>query len=281
MKKKRLSLILVMLFVLAGLSLLLYPTISNLMKTIAFNQAISNYQTSVEQIEPENYDDILAEAEAFNQKMLERVYILQPFTDAEQESYDRQLVVPGTDVMGYVSISKINISLPIYHGTSDAVLQSGAGHLEGSSLPIGGEGTHCVISAHRGLPSAKLFTDLDQMVIGDTFALRVLNEILTYEIDEIQEVAPDDSAILQVEPGQDLCTLLTCTPYGVNTERLLLRGHRIPTPENEPLIEKTNTGPDIMLLVFVIAGALLAGLAVVLILRRRKKRTYGGRHMRS
>lgn len=281
MKIKRRSLIIVMLFVLAGLSLLLYPTVSNLLKTIAYHQAISNYKSVVEQIDPETYDDLIADAKAFNEKMLKRKYVLKPFSDEEQAEYNRQMVLPGTDVMGYVTISKINVSLPIYHGTSDAVLQSGVGHLEGSSLPVGGEGTHIVLSAHRGLPSAKLFTDLDQLVVGDTFAVRALNEVLTYEVDDIQEVLPDDSAVLKIQPGKDLCTLLTCTPYGVNTERMLVRGHRIPTPIDILDEQDTDNSGAILLLSLIAGAALLAAVvAVVLIRRRREKPITGGRHMK-
>ena len=156
-----------------------------------------------------------------------------PFSDEDEQIYQSQLRLPDTDVMGYVVIPKIDVSLAIYHGTDDTVLHNGVGHIEGSSLPVGGIGTHSVLAGHRGLVSARLFTDLDRLVLGDTFQIRVLKEVLTYEVDEIKTVLPSDSSILHIDSKEDYCTLMTCTPYGVNSHRLLVRGHRIPTPETE------------------------------------------------
>lgn len=281
MKKKWRSTIIIILLILAGLSLLLYPTISNYLKTLAYNRAISDFQSSVEVCDSETYGDILAAAREYNENLAEREYIMLPLSDEEQAEYQRQLTISGSDVMGYVVIPKIGVYLPIYHGTSDAVLQNGVGHLEGSSLPVGGEGTHTVLSGHRGLPSAKLFTDMDQIVIGDTFTVRVLNEVLTYEVDDIQMVEPDDSAVLQIEPGHDYCTLLTCTPYSVNSHRLLVRGHRIPTPENAiidevPLEEGNIFGikAEMVLLIAAILAVVLIIVLVILIRRWIDRRIY-------
>ena len=276
MKKKR-STIIAVLAIIAGLSLILYPTVSNILKTIAYNRAIEGFQYSMETLDDALYDEIMAQARDYNARQADREYIMLPFDDVDEEDYYSQLVIPGTDVMGYVVIPKINVSLPIYHGTSDEVLEAGVGHLMGSSLPVGGDGTHSVLSGHSGLPSARLFTDLDQLVEGDTFTIRVLREVLTYEVDDIQIVLPNESAILQIEPDQDYCTLLTCTPYGVNTHRLLVRGHRIPTPEEElaqvaPPPEEQGFRWWIAALAGAIAVALAAVLAVVIRRRRRRRR---------
>ena len=230
--KRKLSTFIIILIFIAGLSLLLYPTVSNYLKSIRYGAAILDYQRIVQELEPEHYEEIMARAEEYNKALAKREAILS-LTEEEIEDYLTQIKLPGTDVMGYVVIPKINVSLPIYHGTSESVLQNGVGHLEGSSLPIGGTGTHAVLSGHRGLPSARLFTDIDRMKIGDTFQVRVRGEILLYEVDEIQVVLPHEVDFLQINPEEDYCTLLTCTPYGVNSHRLLIRGSRIPLPENE------------------------------------------------
>ena len=284
MKKKWFSTVIIILMILAGLSLLLYPTVSNYLKTIAYKNAIYGFQRSVEALDTKTYDDILAAAREYNANIASREYIMLPLSDEDQAEYFRQLNVPGTDVMGYVVIPKINAYLPIYHGTSDAVLQNGVGHLEGSSLPIGGEGAHTVLSGHRGLPSAMLFTKLDQLSEGDTFTVRVLREVLTYEVDQITTVRPDEAETLMFEPGEDYCTLVTCTPYSVNTHRLLVRGHRIPTPEEEhPSGPASDTLPmedqnifglfaELFLLTACAVAAFLAVIILVCVVRRRQNR---------
>lgn len=236
MKKERLSTILAGLMIFAGLSLLLYPTVSNILKTRAFNNAIATFRRSVEELPPQTHDDIRAAAHAYNEDLTEMALdglIFPLFGDVEAAEYYAQMNIPGTDVMGYVSVPKAGVTLPIYHGTSEDVLQNGVGHMEGSSLPVGGESTHTVLTGHRGLPSATLFTHIDRLAAGDTFSIYVFNEVLTYQVDQVLTVLPSELGELRIVKGQDLCTLVTCTPYGVNTHRLLVRGHRIPTPDGE------------------------------------------------
>lgn len=213
-----------------GLSLLLYPTVSNYWNSKHATKAINTFIDQMEDIDEERYKEIWAEAVQYNKDLLERenAYTL---TDELKERYLKNLDVMGTGVMGYVEIPKIDVSLPVYHGTSEGVLQHAVGHIEWSSLPVGGESSHCVLSGHRGLPSAKLFTELDKLREGDTFTLYILNEVLTYEVDQIRTVEPNDVETLLIEEGKDYCTLVTCTPYGINTHRMLVRGHRIETEQ--------------------------------------------------
>lgn len=244
MKKKAGNLVICIIF-LAGLSLLLYPFVANQWNNYRQKQLISNYEQVVsdkEAAEGIDYDAERKKAEEYNEALLPCV-LPDSFALAESSGVDpvymNTLNIAGDEMMGSVEIPKINIKIPIYHTTEEEVLNKGAGHLEGSSLPVGGANTHAVISAHRGLPSASLFTDLDQMKVGDHFLLHVLDETLCYEVDKISVVKPEDTTALAVEDGQDLVTLLTCTPYGVNTERLLVRGHRVPYVEEEVKEEKT------------------------------------------
>ncbi len=244
MKKKTYKILIVIIF-LAGLSLLLYPFVANQWNNYRQKQLISGYEQVVsdkEAAEGIDYDAERKKAEDYNEALLPCV-LPDSFALAESSGVDpvymNTLNIAGDEMMGSVEIPKINIKIPIYHTTEEDVLNKGAGHLEGSSLPVGGANTHAVISAHRGLPSASLFTDLDQMKVGDHFLLHVLDETLCYEVDKISVVKPEDTTALAVEDGQDLVTLLTCTPYGVNTERLLVRGHRVPYVEEEVKEEKT------------------------------------------
>ena len=244
MKKKAGNLVICIIF-LAGLSLLLYPFVANQWNNYRQKQLISGYEQVVsekEAVEGIDYDAERKKAEDYNEALLPCV-LPDSFALAESSGVDpvymNTLNIAGDEMMGSVEIPKINIKIPIYHTTEEDVLNKGAGHLEGSSLPVGGANTHAVISAHRGLPSASLFTDLDQMKVGDHFLLHVLDETLCYEVDKISVVKPEDTSALAVEDGQDLVTLLTCTPYGVNTERLLVRGHRVPYVEEEVKEEKT------------------------------------------
>ena len=270
--RRKISLIIIIITLVLGLALVLYPTLSNILKTVAYHRAIQDYQTVVAEIDEETYDDILAGAQAYNEKLSKAGSVRSTLPDEELAEYNKQLVIEGTDVMGYVTIPKINVSLPVYHGTSDAVLQSGIGHLEGSSLPVGGKGTHAVLSAHRGLPSARLFTDIDQLVEGDTFTVRVLREVLTYQVDSIQTVLPNEINVLKMDPDQDYCTLLTCTPYGVNSHRLLVRGHRIPTPQEELADELLPVLVQYYwVIIFAVLAAILVFAAFIIIMKRRKK----------
>lgn len=244
MKKKAGNLVIGIIF-LAGLSLLLYPFVANQWNNYRQKQLISGYEQVVsdkEAAEGIDYDAERKKAEDYNEALLPCV-LPDSFALAESSGVDpvymNTLNIAGDEMMGSVEIPKINIKIPIYHTTEEDVLNKGAGHLEGSSLPVGGANTHAVISAHRGLPSASLFTDLDQMKVGDHFLLHVLDETLCYEVDKISVVKPEDTSALAVEDGQDLVTLLTCTPYEVNTERLLVRGHRVPYVEEEVKEEKT------------------------------------------
>ena len=244
MKKKAGNLVICIIF-LAGLSLLLYPFVANQWNNYRQKQLISGYEQVVsekEAAEGIDYDAERKKAEDYNEALLPCV-LPDSFALAESSGVDpvymNTLNIAGDEMMGSVEIPKINIKIPIYHTTEEDVLNKGAGHLEGSSLPVGGANTHAVISAHRGLPSASLFTDLDQLKEGDHFLIHVLDETLCYEVDKISVVKPEDTSALAVEDGQDLVTLLTCTPYGVNTERLLVRGHRVPYVEEEVKEEKT------------------------------------------
>lgn len=227
--KKHLSTVLLVLVLAAGISLLLYPSISGWRNGKIQSRTIEEYRESVAGLSEEDDTELFQAAERYNRQLREKGE--SAFHNPELvPGYEDALDVSGTGVMGYVTIGKLEIELPIYHGTSPEVLQIAAGHLEGSSLPVGGAGTHSVISAHRGLPSSRLFTDLDQLKKGDTFTITVLNRQLTYQVDQILVVEPDETDALQIEPDRDYCTLMTCTPYGINSHRLLVRGVRVENP---------------------------------------------------
>lgn len=230
--KKHWSTLLLLLILLAGVGLLGYPTFADWWNSFHQSRAIAGYAEEVSQIDDADYEKMLEDARAYNKKLLERGDGRFNMTDEEREEYNTILDVTGTGIMGYVEIPKINVSLPIYHGTDETILQIAIGHIEGSSLPVGGEGTHCVISGHRGLPSAKLFTDLDKLQEGDIAQITVLDETLTYEIDQIRIVMPNELEDLAIDPKKDYLTLVTCTPYGINSHRMLVRGHRIENPES-------------------------------------------------
>lgn len=225
MKGKATTVILVIVFFI-GLSLLLYPGVSNWWNSFHQTRAVFSYADTVSKIDSGEYRHYIDEALAYNERLAERGIRWQ-MSDMERSEYEACLNVDGTGSMGYIDIPKIRVMLPLYHGTEEAVLQTSIGHIEFTSLPIGGESSHCVVSGHRGLPSAKLFSDLDKLTYGDRFTLNILNETLTYEVDQITVVEPADVDALQIEEGQDYCTLLTCTPYGINTHRMLVRGHRV------------------------------------------------------
>jgi sortase A len=235
--RKRIYSTLLVLAFLTGLSLLLYPTVSDYYNSLHQSRAIAEYSNKVKNLKEEEYEELLQEARDYNEKLANRGTTSFVLSDEEMEEYESLLNID--DVMGYIEIPSIDCSLPIYHGDDEATLQVGVGHVAGSSLPVGGSGTHCVLSGHRGLPSAKLFTNLDQLAEGDTFIIRTLNETLTYEVDQIRIVEPEDVSDLQIIPGEDLCTLVTCTPYGINTQRLLVRGHRVDNTETSEAIRVT------------------------------------------
>lgn len=214
------------LIMIVGLSLLLYPTVSDWWNQFHQSRAIASYSEYVSSIDPAEYAAYIEEAHTYNEYLWTMPNRYIP-TEEEHQWYESILNVTGNGIMGYIKIPKINVNLPIYHGVEDVVLQIAVGHIEGTSLPVGGEGVHTVLSGHRGLPSAKLFTDLDQLLEGDIFTLTVLNETITYEIDQIRIVLPAEVDTLTLEEGQDYCTLVTCTPYGINSHRMLVRGRRI------------------------------------------------------
>ena len=223
---------------LVGICILLYPAFSDYWNSKTQSRAITNYESVLETLKPEDYTAIFENAYAYNKALYETDF---PLTDyLEVPGYYGTLRVTDNDMIGYLKIDRIGVELPIYHGTSDKVLNKGVGHLEGSSLPVGGENTHSVMSAHRGLPSSKLFTDLDRIEKGDTFQIVVLDQVLTYQVDFIKVIEPTDISDLQIIEGGDYCTLFTCTPYGINTHRLLVRGVRIETIKEKPIIYVSN-----------------------------------------
>ncbi len=231
-KKRRKSDIFIALIFIVGLSLILYPSVSDWWNSMHQSRAVASYVQQVADMTAEEHEAMYQEAVAYNQKLANSASHYN-LTEEEEQEYNSILDVTGTGIMGYIDIEKIDVKLPIYHGTDDTVLQIAIGHLAGTSLPVGGESTHCVVSGHSGLPSALLFTNLNKLVEGDTFTLTVLDRTLTYQVDQIRIVLPDELQDLAIEEGKDYCTLVTCTPYGVNTHRLLVRGHRIANAADE------------------------------------------------
>lgn len=278
MKKKINNLITVflVLILLAGLSLLLYPTFSDWWNSYHQTKAIASYAADVANLSNEDYEKIWKAATEYNASLSERNsdYTL---TEEQKKQYEQLLNVSGDGIMGYIEIPSINCSLPIYHGTQESVLQIAVGHIEWSSLPVGGASSHCVVSGHRGLPSAKLFTNLDELSKGDTFMLRVLDEVLTYEVDQILIVEPQETGALQIEEGKDYCTLVTCTPYGINTHRLLVRGHRIDNIEEAKTIRVTADAIQIepLLVAPVVATPILLLLIILLLLPKQPRKKHG------
>ena len=276
-KKGNFITILLFLILLVGLSLLLYPSVSDYWNSLHQTRAIATYAEEVANLNQDKYDEIWAEAESYNASLTDRnnAYLL---SDAQKEEYERLLNVSGLGVMGYIEIPSIDCSLPIYHGTEESVLQIAVGHLEWSSLPVGGMSTHCVLSGHRGLPSAKLFTNLDKLQTGDIYMLRILDEVLTYEVDQILIVESQETGALRIEEGKDYCTLVTCTPYGINTHRLLVRGHRIDNIEEAKTVRVTADAIQIepLLVAPVVAIPILLLLMILLLLPKQPKKKHGG-----
>lgn len=271
MKRKATTILFVLIF-LIGLSLLLYPTVSDHWNSFHQSKMIISHAENVDKLSAEDCEVFRKNAKKFN-KALRTFPDRWHMTDTEQKQYEEQLISDETAIISYVEIPKIKLSLPVYHGTGAAVLQEAVGHLEGSSLPVGGKGTHCVLSGHRGLPSAKLFTDLDKLVIGDEFLLYTLDEVLTYEVDQVRVVLPNDLSTLAIEDGKDYCTLFTCTPYGVNTHRLMVRGHRVETVETKHiLITADALQIDEITVALVIGVPILAIVFVIVLVRPRKKK---------
>ena len=270
--KKALPVLAVVLIFVLGLGIMLYPAVANYLNAQSQTVAIDQYEEAA-RANTAYYEGLLEQAQAFNEGVLKRG-TLAVMTEAEKAEYNSLLNLNGDGVMGYIEIPKLDLRLSIAHGTDEDVLQKMVGHVEGTSLPVGGESSHCVLSGHRGLPSAKLFTNLDQLVEGDTFTIRVLDEVLTYEVDQILIVEPEDVSALEIIPGRDLCTLVTCTPYGINTHRLLVRGTRI---ENEPQAQTVRVTSDAvqiepLLVAPVLAAPVLLILLLVLLLPGKQKR---------
>ena len=255
---------------LVGICILLYPTISDYWNSKTQSRAIVDYESILDQLEPEDYTAILDKAYEYNKLLYETAF---PLTDYKKvPGYKDTLCITENEMIGYLKIDSIGIELPIYHGTSDDVLNRGVGHLEGSSLPVGGENTHCVMSAHRGLPSSKLFTDLDRVEKGDTFQIVVLDQVLTYQVDFIKVIEPNDVSDLQIIEGGDYCTLFTCTPYGINTHRLLVRGVRIETIKEKPMLYVSNEAFRIepLLVTPAVAAPMLLVLLIHLLVKYRE-----------
>ena len=271
MKKNSSTIILLVVFLL-GLSLLLYPSFSNYWNSFTSSKAIGSYADQVASMDEDRYQRIWESAYSYNQALTTRTnqYIL---TEEMNGEYQELLNVGGTGIMGYIEIASLGVSLPIYHGTSDAVLQIAVGHLDWTSLPVGGESTHCVLSGHRGLPSAKLFTNLDKLVVGDTFILRVLDEILTYEVDQILIVEPHVTENLHIEEGKDYCTLVTCTPYGINSHRLLVRGHRVENAAEARIVRVTADAIQIepVIVAPILAAPMLLILLIVTLTPKKRR----------
>ena len=215
-----------------GLGLILYPSVADWWNSFHQSRAVASYAQKVANLDSSEYERILADAEAYNNNLASKG-IKWTMNEDEIAAYEKELDITGTGIMGYITIPKIHVELPVYHGIDDAVLQIAIGHMPETSLPVGGESTHCAVSGHRGLPSAKLFTDIDKLVEGDTWTVSVLNRTLTYEVDQIRVVEPSDLSNLKLEQGKDYFTLITCTPYGINTHRLLVRGHRVDNAQGE------------------------------------------------
>ena len=274
MKRNGTTVILLLIFII-GVSLLLYPVFSDWWNSMHQSRAVASYAQEVANIDDEQYEHIWNDAWNYNASLAEREngYVI---SDEQREEYNRLLDIGGTGIMGYIEIPVIGVTLPIYHGSDEAVLQIAIGHLDWTSLPVGGESSHCVVSGHRGLPSAKLFTDLDKLVEGDVFIFRVLDEILTYEVDQILIVEPHDVESLKIVEGEDLCTLVTCTPYGVNSHRLLVRGHRVETQEEAKAVRITSDAIQIepTIVAPIVALPMLLVLLIILMIPKSIRRRF-------
>lgn len=260
------------LLMIAGLSLLLYPTFADWWNSFHASRAIATYTENVSKMDTSQLDAMWNEAVKYNEEEFEPNQMLTTVTDEQFARYEKTLDVTGTGIMGYLEIPKIRVELPIYHGTEDTVLQIAIGHLENTTLPVGGASTHCVISGHRGLPSAKLLTDLDKIVEGDTFMLQTLGRTLTYEVDQIRVVEPTELTSLVIEENMDYCTLVTCTPYGINSHRLLVRGHRVEGEAEEVYVPADATQIQQLYIALFIAIPILLLLLIYVFTKSNKKK---------
>ena len=278
-KKGSISTIILMVVLLAGLSVMLYPTVSDWWNARHASQAIANYVEAVADMDEDVKKEMLEAARQYNASLGTGVHF--KLEDAEYAEYEALLDLNGTGIMGYIQIPSINVNLPIYHGTEESVLQVAVGHIAGSSLPVGGEGSHCVLSGHRGLPTARLFTDLDDLVEGDTFMISVLDESVTEEVDQIRSVRPEEGEELAIVAGKEYCTLVTCTPYGVNTHRMLVRGHRVETSDETVIIVNAEAQkiPTYYVIPAVGIPLLFISLVIMLMLSGRKKHKKTGEEL--
>ena len=273
-KKSVISTIVIVLILLVGVGIMVYPTFSDWWNSFHQSRAIASYTTAVDEMDPEVVEAQLNEAYEYNKRLLKKSnrYAMD---EEELEEYNSILDPSGTGVMGYIQIKSISVNLPVYHGTDESVLQIAIGHIEGTSLPVGGESTHSALSGHRGLPSAKLFSELDKIKEGDIFTITVLNKTITYEVDQIEIVLPDDTSLLNIVAGEDYCTLITCTPYGINTHRLLLRGNRV-----ETVVDEARVVAEAMRLEQVLVAPLMASPILFLLLMILLVSTIGSRRRR-
>lgn len=267
--KKHKTVIFLTIGFLVGVCILLYPTLSDYWNSKTQSRAVTNYESVLKNLDEDVYKSVFENAHAYNKALYETNYPLMDYIKVP--GYYETLSITENDMIGYLKIDRIGVELPIYHGTSDDVLNKGVGHLQGSSLPVGGENTHCIMSAHRGLPSSKLFTDLDRLELGDTFQIVVLDQVLTYQVDFIKIIEPNDVSNLQIIEGGDYCTLFTCTPYGINTHRLLVRGVRIETIKGKPVIYVSNEAFRIepLLVTPAVAAPILLVLLIHLLVKYR------------
>lgn len=264
------STILLLVIFLVGLSVMLYPAVSSWWNSMHMSRAVAAYQEAVEDTSKAEREAMLAAADDYNRRLFER----HAGIGTNLEDYQSVLDITGTGIMGYITIQKLDLELPIYHGMDANVLQVGVGHVSGSSLPVGGENTFCVLSGHRGMPDARLFTDIDQLVKGDIFIITVLDRKIAYQVEDISTVLPREVEELRIVEGKDYCTLVTCTPYGINTHRLLVRGHRVALPDNTelPTAQEKMQGLDWKIKLLAVILALLLLLGIVLLWRRRKRK---------
>lgn len=271
MKKNWSTILLIIIFII-GLSLLLYPSFADWWNSFHQSRAIASYAEQVSNIDDEEYQEIWNAAWDYNQSLLDNPNAYQ-LSNEQQAYYEQLLNIGGNGIMGYIEIPKIDVTLPVYHGTDETVLQIAIGHLDWTSLPVGGESSHCVVSGHRGLPSARLFTDLDKMEEGDVFIFNILDEVLTYEVDQIRIVEPHVTEDLMIVEGEDLCTLVTCTPYGINSHRMLVRGHRVDNIEQEKVFRITADAIQIepIIVAPLVAAPMLLILLIALLIPKSKK----------
>ncbi len=273
-KKHKWSTFILLLIFFIGLSVMLYPAISSYWNSRTQSKAIIDYEKMLENIPKEDYTELFARADEYNKKLSELNHPLIEY--GKIDGYFEILDLTGTGMMGYVAIEKINVELPLYHGTDDDVLSVAVGHIQGTSFPIGGTNVHAVVSAHRGLPSATLFTHLDRLEIGDTFKITVLDRVLTYQVDSVKTINPDDVSALEIEENEDYCTLLTCTPYGINTHRLIVRGKRIETVEQKTIYITSDAYQiDSLIVTPIVALPILFTLMMIVLFKPVKKETSG------